>query len=470
MSLEQTADTFIHEMLHPYVVESDISGLEEHYVKSLTEEAMGDIFTPDYFTSPQSEDIDSGTYNGAGGDDNLSGKSGSNELNGYYGSDILNGGGGNDILNGGYGNDTYNYNFGQGNDIIFDSSGSDKIVITGNISKYSLEFSFSANGADLLVSASGASSYLVVKDWVDNANRIETIQASDGTLTADYINTLLDFQDHSDPGAPGGPIIFPIVLDMDGDGIELLSPDASSVKIDVDGDGVKDRLGWVGANDALLAIDRNGDGKVNGLDEISFVNDAPGARTDLEGLAGFDSNKDGALDALDDRFGDFLVWRDENQNGKSEKSELLTLAQAGISSINLTPTTTGNTTDGATDNVILNTTEFIREDGSTGAVGDVAFVYRSGTHRRDHQNHGPRGNSGLSEKGGYIDERLEGDYFAVDATDKRNPGSINVMNAAALIQAMASFNPSAGIEISERKAAPQFNSAILAAATGFDLT
>ena len=169
-------------------------------------------------------------------------------------------------------------------------------------------------------------------------------------------------------------IIWPIVLDMDGDGIELVSLADSDVHFDMNGDGDGERTGWVGADDALLALDRDGNGAIDNVAEISFIDDLEGAESDLEGLAAHDTNGNGLFDAEDARYGDFLLWRDANQDGVSQADELVTLSQAGIAAISLSRTLTGEEVVGGQDNVITATTEYARADGTSGLVGDVAFA------------------------------------------------------------------------------------------------
>ncbi len=166
----------------------------------------------------------------------------------------------------------------------------------------------------------------------------------------------------------------PIVLDLDGDGIELVSLASSSTMFDMDQDGVVDRTGWVGADDGILAIDRNGDGAIGSVDEISFRGDVEGAISDLEGLRAFDSNEDGVLNAADERFGEFQVWQDLNQDGVSQKGELRTLTEAGISEIGLTLSVSSNESDDS-DNSIYATGSFVKADGSIGLLGDVFLAY-----------------------------------------------------------------------------------------------
>lgn len=193
-----------------------------------------------------------------------------------------------------------------------------------------------------------------------------TVRVTDGQFarTASFIITYKASQPY-----------FPIVLDLDGDGLELVSRLESDVYIDVDGDGILDRTGWVAPDDGLLALDRNGDGIVTDVGEISFAQDVSGAVSDLEGLRAFDTDSDGFIDADDERFEDFRVWRDLNQDGISQTEELQTLTQAGIAFVNLMLNLTGDTAEEGDDNVIYATGEFIRDDGSVGTLGDVAFSY-----------------------------------------------------------------------------------------------
>jgi Cadherin domain len=174
-----------------------------------------------------------------------------------------------------------------------------------------------------------------------------------------------------------GAVLPPVVLDLDGDGIELVSLSQSSVSFDMNGDGLRDRTGWVGADDALLVLDRNHDGVIGEGCEISFIGDLPGANSDLEGLAAFDTNHNNAFDAGDARFGEFQLWQDKNQDGVSQAEELRALADRGITAIDLTRGLTGHTSVGATDNVITAVAAFQRADGTVGQVGDVELLFNA---------------------------------------------------------------------------------------------
>lgn len=136
-------------------------------------------------------------------------------------------------------------------------------------------------------------------------------------------------------------IALPIVLDFDRDGKILTDMADNKVRFDMNGDGIADKTGWIEQGDAFLALDRNRNGTVDDITEISFVADKEGAKTDLEGLAAFDSNGDGKLSAGDTRFAEFKLWFDNNGNGVTDAGELQSLTQAGVTAVSLLGTATG---------------------------------------------------------------------------------------------------------------------------------
>ncbi|MGH6786530.1 MAG: beta strand repeat-containing protein, partial [Novosphingobium sp.] len=183
-----------------------------------------------------------------------------------------------------------------------------------------------------------------------------SIQDSDGDVIASA-NIALTLN----PTAP------PVVLDLDGDGAEFLST-AAGVTYDY-GNGLVGTA-WVGPDDGLLAIDRNGDGKVSGI-EIVFGGNAA---SDLQGLAAqYDSNGDGQLDAADAAFAQFGVWQDANSDGVTDAGEFRSLADMGIASISLT--SDGKSASAANGDVTIHgQTTYTRTDGTTGTVADASFA------------------------------------------------------------------------------------------------
>ncbi|MGN3972958.1 beta strand repeat-containing protein, partial [Tsuneonella sp. SYSU-LHT278] len=162
----------------------------------------------------------------------------------------------------------------------------------------------------------------------------------------------------------------PIALDLDGGGIDFTSL-AAGTTFDYGDDGSRVATAWVGGGDGLLAIDLNGNGKVDNGTEIVF---SQGSLSDLEGLAAkYDKNHDGVLDAGDADFARFGVWQDANANGVADAGEFRTLAELGIVSINLTSDGVAYSAAGG-DVSVAGSSTFTRADGSTGALADAAFA------------------------------------------------------------------------------------------------
>lgn len=128
----------------------------------------------------------------------------------------------------------------------------------------------------------------------------------------------------------------PLILDLDGDGIELTSIEDGTY-FDLDGDGEIDEISWVESDgnfdDAFLALDRNGDGEINSGKEL--FGDQYGEEHGYDELAKFDSNDDGQIDANDDIYKDLQLWADMDKDGQVDEGELRSLEEMGVKSISL---------------------------------------------------------------------------------------------------------------------------------------
>ncbi|MEC9071097.1 MAG: hypothetical protein VX938_01905, partial [Myxococcota bacterium] len=123
----------------------------------------------------------------------------------------------------------------------------------------------------------------------------------------------------------------PIVLDLDGDGIEI-NPIYRGVNFDFYGVGEKQAVAWPSGDDAFLAMDRNGDGMIDNGYEL-FGNVDLGYADGFTHLAELDSNSDGAITAADAAFDRLVVWQDVNSDGISQKAEMLSLTDVGLTSL-----------------------------------------------------------------------------------------------------------------------------------------
>ncbi|HIG13063.1 MAG TPA: hypothetical protein EYQ32_01180 [Gammaproteobacteria bacterium] len=163
----------------------------------------------------------------------------------------------------------------------------------------------------------------------------------------------------------------PIVLDLDGNGVELVGRDAGA-RFDVTGDGTTDATGWMGSGEGLLALDVDGDGVINGMSEVFSDAFGSGYSDSLTALKSLDSNADGVIDASDDRFDEIVVWRDGDSDGVSGAGEMSSLSDHAIASIDLSAETTYETS--AAGHVDARGT-FVYDDGSVGEYVEATFAF-----------------------------------------------------------------------------------------------
>ena len=162
--------------------------------------------------------------------------------------------------------------------------------------------------------------------------------------------------------------ITPIVIDLDGNGIQTISRANSGGTFDLFGNGAGIHSGWVSAGDGFLAVDKNGNGAIDNIGEM-FGGNAKGAG--FANLAAYDSNHDGVVDKRDANFADLLIWRDANGNHATDAGELNGLAHSGIASLAVGYTEVPFLD--AQGNLHLERSTATLDDGSSVAMTDVYF-------------------------------------------------------------------------------------------------
>ncbi|MBY3565708.1 hypothetical protein HFN67_15980 [Rhizobium laguerreae] len=240
--------------------------------------------------------------------------------------------------------------------------------------------------------------YLNNQSWTRDIIRFDRngVRTSGDTYFDD--GTRIEYEYHSDRGGAldwwkrydaQGRVVEtynpPVLLDLNGDShIDLRPLDelGTSVGFDWNGDGVAEETAWVGPQDGFLAIDlgtdgaAGPDGKIDQARELAFSLWDNEATSDLDGLRlAFDTNHDNVLDVNDDRWSEFRVWRDINQNGVSDAGELQTMTDSGIRLINLMPSRDGmqSFADGS---IITGTSSYQTVDGNQHLVGDAVLAFR----------------------------------------------------------------------------------------------
>jgi hypothetical protein len=220
-------------------------------------------------------------------DDILISGGGKDWLYGFDKADTLYAGDGDDTLNGGElkeiededpdqlfggnGDDTY---YVGTKDIITDSDGEGKVIYAGyTLMGGTRQPVLNAEGKDI-----SGSLPIDQRSWLGSHGEVYrlsvegvlTVTASDGAvITINEFSIrdtslgirLTDSFNRLD-------LMSPLILDLDGDGIETVSVSNGGVFFDVDKDGLRERTGWVGADDGLLALDRNNNGRIDSMTEL----------------------------------------------------------------------------------------------------------------------------------------------------------------------------------------------------------
>ncbi|WP_244973871.1 hypothetical protein [Ectopseudomonas mendocina] len=159
----------------------------------------------------------------------------------------------------------------------------------------------------------------------------------------------------------------PLVLDLAGNGFST-SGLSRPVRFDLDADGRIDSISAPTGDDALLALDRNGNGRID--DGRELFGDQHGAANGFAELARFDDNGDGRIDAADAVFDKLRLLRFDAQG----RQQLQTLGEAGVSAIDLRARDVSIAL-GAYDQVAqLGRFEFT--DGRSGQAADLLLAKR----------------------------------------------------------------------------------------------
>jgi hypothetical protein len=143
----------------------------------------------------------------------------------------------------------------------------------------------------------------------------------------------------------GGENCSPVLVDVHDDGFRLTNL-ADGVIFDLDSDGSPGWLAWSRSNsdDAWLALDRNGNGRIDNGTEL-FGNFTPQPTTvanknGFRALAEYDKgvnggDQDGEITTADSIFAFLRLWQDVNHNGLSEPPELHSLNELGLAKLDL---------------------------------------------------------------------------------------------------------------------------------------
>lgn len=157
----------------------------------------------------------------------------------------------------------------------------------------------------------------------------------------------------------------PLVINLDTDAAALSDV---SFYFDLDGDGKKEEMSALAEGSGFLALDRNGDGKINDGSELFGAKSGNG----FGELAQYDQDRNGWIDENDEVFSKLSVW----VKCGSGDSRLLSLKEAGVGAIFLGSESTQHSladSAGNVNGIVRRSGVYLKENGQAGTVQHVDF-------------------------------------------------------------------------------------------------
>ena len=153
----------------------------------------------------------------------------------------------------------------------------------------------------------------------------------------------------------------PLVINLDTDVAELSD---QTFYFDIDADGEEDEVSQLSDGSGYLALDKNGDGKVNDGSELFGTTSGNG----FADLAKYDEDGNGWIDEADEIFQDLTIW---TLNEEGEKVQI-SLKDADVGAIYLGKASTEyslqNEETHETNGIIRSTGIYLKESGGVGTV------------------------------------------------------------------------------------------------------
>ncbi|CAM3499860.1 MULTISPECIES: hypothetical protein [Helicobacter] len=161
-------------------------------------------------------------------------------------------------------------------------------------------------------------------------------------------------------------VIDPLVIDYEGSGTELSD---TKMRFDLDSDGTPDQISTLKKGSGFLALDKNGDGKINDGSELFGTQSGDG----FKDLSIYDSNNDGKIDKDDPIYDKLRIWTPD-ANGEGQ---LVGLGEKGIGVIYLNAQESQEMMRGENGDLLgikQKTADYLREDGSSGQIHHIDLV------------------------------------------------------------------------------------------------
>lgn len=127
-----------------------------------------------------------------------------------------------------------------------------------------------------------------------------------------------------------------LAIDLDGDGLETRRRSKTSPYFKMSSASPAYKTGWLESDDGFLFLDRNRNGKMDGMSELITTTATRTMMSNkMSSLTVFDANRDGQIDPSDYQYQQLLVWRDFGRDGIAEADEVFSLAELNITSLDV---------------------------------------------------------------------------------------------------------------------------------------
>ena len=192
------------------------------------------------------------------------------------------------------------------------------------------------------------------------------VKCSDGReisfgLSLEMSRSFSEYYERTYPSNPLQNFCDPLVINYNG---TLPSLSDQKFYFDLDQDGKEEHISSLDYGSGFLALDKNGDGKINDGSELFGTGSGDGFRD----LAAYDSDGDGWIDEDDAIWDKLKIWTKDEKG----RDVLYTLKDAGVGAICLqnvsTPFSLNSQKDNHTNGQIARTGVFLFEDGRCGTV------------------------------------------------------------------------------------------------------
>lgn len=153
----------------------------------------------------------------------------------------------------------------------------------------------------------------------------------------------------------------PLVINLDGNMAQVSD---QKFLFDLDCDGEEENISFLGAGSGYLALDQNGDGKINDGSELFGTKSGDG----FSDLMRYDEDGNGWIDENDEIFHKLVIWSKD----ESGRDVMYKLADKGVGAICLQNVSTDfalkSGVDNSTNALIRKTGIFLYENGNAGTV------------------------------------------------------------------------------------------------------